>query len=253
VKALDNIRVGRAAAQFLANWTSAGSGKKPAVEQRNLRRALRVGMVAGRLDNLLTMPAARRAVLQFTMTAELAGRYGGEDVRRMEKDGTKEHHDQEHVIGTGLEHDSCAAVLSSLSTNPGSRGCASTAGEGITGPAWVIMYAVMVSQEMSWWTAAALTQWGREVSRARSLERRRKKLEISEISRQQRVAVVLLELPVYDFKTVAMGVRRLQEHAQELSGAFPLANLGWVEQLVVQVRSVKAVIAALALGLRWGN
>ena len=115
------------------------------------------------------------------------------------------------------------------------------------------MYAVMVSQEMSWWTAAALTQWGREVSRARSLEKRRKKLEISEISRQQKVGVELLELPVYDFKTGAMGVCRLREHTQELSGAFPLANLGWVEQLVVQVSSVKAVIAAFALGLRLGK
>ena len=71
--------------------------------------------------------------------------------------------------------------------------------------------------------------------------------------RQQVAADELLELPVYDFKTGAMGVGRLREHTQGLSGDFPLANLGWVEQLVVQVKSVKAVIAALALGVKMGT
>ena len=100
MEALDIIRVRRTASQFLANWTSARNEGKLAVEQKNTRRVLWVGVVAGRLEGLLTMLAAGRAVLQFTMTADLAGRYRGKDVRRTEKDRTKEHHDQEHAMGT---------------------------------------------------------------------------------------------------------------------------------------------------------
>ena len=55
--------------------------------------------------------------MKFTMAADLVGRYEREDMRRIEREGMEDHGGQEHVMGTGLEHDDCAAVLSRLSRN----------------------------------------------------------------------------------------------------------------------------------------
>jgi hypothetical protein len=172
VEALDIIRVRRTASQFLANWTSARNEGKLAVEQKNTRRVLWVGVVAGRLEGLLTMLAAGRAVLQFTMTADLAKRYRREEMRRTKNEGIREHYDQERVMETGLGHDDCAAVLSRLGRNTAARESAGDREEGITGQAWSRLHAVLLEQEINWIIATALERWGREVSRARSLERK---------------------------------------------------------------------------------
>jgi hypothetical protein len=156
-------------------------------------------------------------------------------------------------MGAGLEHNGCAAVLSRLgSDTAGQQIAREEKKEGITGQALTRARDVIARWKMDCTLVIVIRYWGRNVSRARSLARRQKKTEAKEMARQEGADDDMLPLPIYDYKTGAMGVRRLREQVHELiSEVLPLARLEWVEEMIVQVGFVRAVIRGFAAGARW--
>jgi hypothetical protein len=159
VRSLDMGWVGRTVADSLTNWISAVSRERSAVRVRDKQRALRYEKAASRLEEVIAELVARRAFLQFTMTAGLSGRCEGNEDGIMRTEGEDARYDGRPAMTTELERVQCASGPSRPSSNLHDEHCTGAAGEGITGQAWQGTHAARSDRERSWWTAASLLRW----------------------------------------------------------------------------------------------
>jgi hypothetical protein len=164
VRSLDKRREGRTVADSLTNWISAVSRERSAVRAGDKQRALRYEKAASRLEEVMAEPLARRAFLQFTMTAGFCGRCERSEDGIMRAGGEDARYDGRPAMTTELEHVRCASGLSRPSSNLRDEHCTGAAGEGITGQAWQGTHTARLDRERSGGTATSLLRW-RERSR----------------------------------------------------------------------------------------
>jgi hypothetical protein len=253
--------------QFGANWTVA---VMLAVEQKEVEQWLREATVSGGLVRALDRRNMRSAVLQFK-TAAVLHMCSGERIEGQEEMKVKDEKQRwSGKKGAGLEQNGCATVLS--------RVCSGTAGqqtareerkEGITGQALMRVSADEGSMRDGLWPGGStlmrfsvgLARWrsnremllvlmqiGGNFSAARRMIRRKKKDEKRE--GEVEAVRVTLDALLWKYKLGSVRADEIRAKVQELRVLHSWVALDWVEELLLQVKSIRAIIKGFVMGVK---